>query len=275
MFVYILAFPAATRWLLWPKRGSLNVLYAFFAILFVFGSKPLLLSIFQTEFSADGEAQKCYVLKGDEMEQFAKRRDGSCPTDPRSGLQTKPLTAEIIEQQQRKLRPPRQIATDNPVALVQQARAGNPIQFFDAVTGDPKVWYDINDAGRFELYDSAGSSVISGRPLRPVSQGIVNQIQRQIERDYQRVVEARRKELADAQASAISPPPTSTKVSSQSQTVPRPTSTASAYRQPRTTAQRVETPAFVNEPLGQPSGQSAAQQPKKQSIPIETPYKGD
>lgn len=275
MFVYILALPAAVRWLLWPKRGALDVLRAFLAIMFVFGSKPLLLSIFQTEFSTDGTAQKCYVLKGDDMELFAKRRDGSCPTDPKSGLQTRPVTAEILDQQQRKLRPPRPIALHNPVALMQQARAGNPIQYFDAVTGDPKVWYDINDAGRFELYDNAGSSVISGRRLRPVSQGIVNQIQRQIERDYQRVVEARQKELANAQVSEAAVSRAAAEVPPQYQAAPGPASTAPAYKQPRTTSQRIERPAFVNEPVGQSARPSAAPEPKIPSIPIETPYKGD
>lgn len=278
IFAYILVFPTAARWLFLPKRDPKSLTAALFALMFVFGSKPLLLSLFQTDFSPDGQAQKCYFFSGDQIEYIPQRRDGSCPVDTGTGKQSFKLTPDIAEQEERKLRPPKLIPLDNPFELVQRFRNGRPIEFFDPATGRPKVWFELNGAGRFEIFDNPGSSPTSGRKLLPVTMEVVNRIKKQIFSDYTYQINLRQREKLRIEQD-------SEKALQQNKNVLVPQPPAASVLDPlsrglvtpRTAVgvpNAVVRDTFVYEPSGETTKPSAAQAPAQRKIPIETPYEG-
>lgn len=89
--------------------------------------------------------------------------------DPVYGIECKPCTREQIislRRQQGKLFSPRQITVDDPKTF----------EFFDPLTGSPKVWYFSYPEGNYELYDKPGKHPRTGKPLIPVDSIVVTNL---------------------------------------------------------------------------------------------------
>lgn len=170
MFLYTLALPYAVAWLLLGRRRT-NIVPAFFAVLFVFGSKPLLTGILGSSFNAKtGAAQKCYSWRGSTLVVLEPGSTG-CEIDPVSGQKTFEMTPDVAAVIERQQRPPRRIAIDS-----------TPIQFFDPSSGRPMVWYEQAANGSIELYDSDGFSPTTGNRLKPAEPLLVTAVNRLMDR---------------------------------------------------------------------------------------------
>src|SRR5215510_9346196 len=106
---------------------------------------------------SSGTAMKCYVVTRDDI------RYGEQPgTDPATGRECRPVTAEVIE----RLRAykwgnrPRKIETTDPT-------------FFSLKTGEPIVWYHKAQTGEIDLYDLMGFDPETGDELLPITREVV------------------------------------------------------------------------------------------------------
>ncbi|MFI5020378.1 MAG: hypothetical protein ACHQRJ_01820 [Alphaproteobacteria bacterium] len=184
-FVYAVALPLTLRWLVFGRRR----VEAFFVMMIVFGTTPLLHAFFDKNFNqTTGEAQKYYAVQpnGDIV------LSDNPGFDPSSGVKRRPVTrdvAEIIERQKKGLRA--------------QPVMGDPHQltFFDAVTGQPQIWYYKNPTGRYELFDAAGFFPGGGEELLPVTRDVVTDIYKESDAEHaQKGIEAKeeaRKQLVE------------------------------------------------------------------------------
>ena len=155
MFLYTIALPYAIGWLV-LGRSRAKLIPAFLAILFVFGSKPLLKGLLGSSFNAKtGAAQKCYSWRGNGIV-LTERGPSGCEVDPVSGQRTFEITPDVAAILARQQRPPQRIAVND-----------TPPQFFDPTSGRPLVWYDQTANDSVELYDSDGFSPTTGNRLRP------------------------------------------------------------------------------------------------------------
>lgn len=170
MFVYALALPIALRWMIFGNKNAITLLLSFFAVFFVFGSKPLLTYVMGSSFDTKGLAQKCYVWRGGNLIYSERGKEG-CGTDPVTGQQTTLLTPEIAAVQQRQGRPPQEIKLD-----------GSPVQFFNPASGRPKAWFEKLPDGRIELFDAEGFSPRTGVKLLPVTSNEAAAIRGQLEK---------------------------------------------------------------------------------------------
>ena len=171
MFIYTLAMPFAARWLAFGRKNPKGVAVAFVSVLFVFGSKPLLMGVLGSRFNAStGEAQKCYSWSNATLA-ITERGSSGCGVDPATGQKTAELTPEIAGILARQQRPPRPIAID-----------GSPIQFFDPATGRAIVWYDRAPDGRPELFDADGFNPNNGNRLKAATPDIVAMIHNEIDK---------------------------------------------------------------------------------------------
>jgi hypothetical protein len=159
-FCYAMAAPLALRWLIIGRRR----LESFIAILIVFGSTPALHMLLDSNFNqATGAAQKWYVWRpgGDIILSDAGG------FDPLTGTEKRRLTpdiARLIERQKRGLRPG-QITSDP-----------RQLEFFDRLTGMPKIWYSTQSDGAFRLFDSEGFDPSSGVLLTPITDNLISKI---------------------------------------------------------------------------------------------------
>jgi hypothetical protein len=91
--------------------------------------------------------------------------------DPIYGLQLKPCTFEQIvalRQQQKGFSGPQRIQVDNP----------HQFEFFNTITGKPRVWFHRSPDGAYELYDRPGKHPGTGEDLRPVDRETVEALVR-------------------------------------------------------------------------------------------------
>lgn len=102
--------------------------------------------------------------------------------DSSLGVQKRPVTNQIcriLEAQKRGIRP--------------RAIAGNAenVNFFDEVTGQPRVWYAKTTDGRIDLFDAEGTHPSLGIPLLPITIGVIDEL---------RILAAKEKILAESLA---------------------------------------------------------------------------
>lgn len=85
--------------------------------------------------------------------------------DPKYGIKLKPVTPEMMQiyQKQRLGLQPRKI----------EVQSIEDVEFFDPISGEPKLWYYINEEGNYEFYDKPGVHPITKEELKPVSPEIV------------------------------------------------------------------------------------------------------
>jgi hypothetical protein len=64
---------------------------------------------------------------------------------------------------------------DNRLHTATQVSIGNPMnfEFFDSLTGRPKVWYSVDVGGGYRFYDSPGVDPVTGQSLLPVDSKVV------------------------------------------------------------------------------------------------------
>lgn len=113
----------------------------------------LLIARIDANFQRNGVAEKCYVMTRNSIKTL--NRVG---TDPETGRECRPLTPQIVEklEQYRNGHRPTQITSSDP-------------KFFDAVTGEPIVWFANNEQGSIELFDLMGFHPRTGAELTPIT----------------------------------------------------------------------------------------------------------
>jgi hypothetical protein len=116
----------------------------------------LLLGRIDANFRKNGIAEKCYVVTRTSIKTL--NRVG---VDPETGLECRPLTPQIVEKldEYRSGHRPTLITSSDP-------------QFFDAVTGEPVVWYSRNSKGEIELFNLMGFHPRTGEELTPITRQI-------------------------------------------------------------------------------------------------------
>lgn len=116
----------------------------------------LLLGRIDANFRKNGTAERCYV-----MTRTAIKTLNCVGIDPETGLECRPLSPQIVEklQEYKNGHRPTQITSIDP-------------KFFDAVTGEPVVWYSKNDKGEIELFDLMGFHPKTGEELTPITRQV-------------------------------------------------------------------------------------------------------
>lgn len=116
----------------------------------------LLLGRIDANFRKNGIAEKCYVVTRTSIKTL--NRVG---VDPETGLECRPLTPQIVEKldEYRSGHRPTLITSSDP-------------QFFDAVTGEPVVWFFRNSKGDIELFDLMGFHPRTGEELTPITKQV-------------------------------------------------------------------------------------------------------
>ena len=113
---------------------------------------------------------------------------------PESGEELQPITIDIVEQfknqrderkrelERRRRRPPQQVDPEK-------------YPFFDAVSGEPQVWYWRSQSGEYEFFDNKGFHPNTGEPLNVINQAIIAAWKQEIaERETRLKQELARKE---------------------------------------------------------------------------------
>lgn len=110
-------------------------------------------------FDRKGTANKCFIVTREAI--LYGDRPG---IDPKTGLDCRPVTAEIVERLQKYQsgQRPKRIASAN-------------YEFFSSVTGNAVSWYQRDQKGRLELFDLMGFHPETGLPLRAVTTEVVEQ----------------------------------------------------------------------------------------------------
>lgn len=115
------------------------------------------------------------AVTGEALQYCAPRPDGTTfcldrpGVDPLTQRKLVPIDSRTAEDQFRRDRDllPRRVTT--PVAQV---------AFFDALSGESRIWYSKNDGGCYDLFDNPGVNPQTGERLEPVSKTVVHAIRR-------------------------------------------------------------------------------------------------
>jgi hypothetical protein len=91
--------------------------------------------------------------------------------DPKYGLRLEPVTPELAVNLARAER------GQTPARIV--VSKFDDIEFFDALTGKPKVWYFRDSNGDIELYSQSGHHPAYGDELRPITRDLVSLVRQQ------------------------------------------------------------------------------------------------
>jgi hypothetical protein len=118
----------------------------------------LLLGRVDLNFRKNGVAERCYV-----MTRTAIKVLNRVGIDPETGLECHPLSPQMAEKIElyRSGHRPTQIASSDP-------------KFFDAITGEPIVWYSKNEKGEIELFDLMGFHPKTGEELKPITREVAD-----------------------------------------------------------------------------------------------------
>jgi hypothetical protein len=130
----------------------------------------LLLGRVDTNFRKNGVAERCYVMTRTAIKVL--NRTG---IDPETGLECHPLSPQMAEKIElyRSGHRPTQITSSDP-------------KFFDAITGEPIVWYSKNDKGEIELFDLMGFHPKTGEELKPITRQVADAWKAQNEKTVHR-----------------------------------------------------------------------------------------
>ncbi len=172
-----------TRGVLWASFAAIVVLAGFTfsfskqkrrvgyaGLLSLIIGHSLLLGRIDANFRKNGTAEKCYVMTRTTIKTL--NRIG---IDPDTGLECQPLTPQIVEklEEYRSGHRATQITSNDP-------------KFFDAVTGEPVVWYSKNDQGEIELFDLMGFHPKTGEELTPITRQVAEDWKTQSEKVVRR-----------------------------------------------------------------------------------------
>lgn len=133
-------------------------------------------------------------IKGEVLKYYARTPEGirffdSPGYDPKYGLELKPVDAMMIEQQERAKRGlgPRRIERQD------------YLEYFDSITGEPKIWYYLDVEGHYELFDQPGYHPVHWEKLKPMSKVAMEDRLKKIKEDEEKI-EVMKRERAEREA---------------------------------------------------------------------------
>ncbi len=93
--------------------------------------------------------------------------------DPKYGTELKPVTPDMIDKYERaKLgKKPKKVSIDQNT------------EYFDSITGEPKLWYFIDPKGNYEFYDQPGYQSIYFEELKPVNRQAILAYRESLEKE--------------------------------------------------------------------------------------------
>jgi hypothetical protein len=172
-FFYALAWVPLTIWLyrvlVW-RFNARQLCLAFVCWVFVYGHVPLLHALLG--------ADSCFNQRtGEPIKWYVQDNDGqiilfdSGGFDAVTGVEKRRVTTQVCTAvaRQKKNDRPRQITVD-----------ARQVQFFDAATGRPKVWYSRSNDGAYQLFDAYGYHPTTSEVLRAVNKDVVSDILQRI-----------------------------------------------------------------------------------------------
>jgi hypothetical protein len=109
--------------------------------------------------------------------------------DPVYGIKLKPVTPDIInkyKKQQMKMYP-KQIFLENLEG----------VEFFNSITGNPKIWYYQDPDGSFEFFDGPGFHPTYNVALKPITPGIITSLKEKMKENREK--EAAEREKGEAE----------------------------------------------------------------------------
>jgi hypothetical protein len=187
-FVYALAWVPLTLWsyrLLAWHFDQRQLMIAFASWVFIYGHAPLLHALFGRD--------TCFNQRtGEPMKWYTEAADGTIVLydsggyDSTTGEQKKQASLAICTayEKQRNNERPRRITAD-----------ATTLEFFDPITGRPRVWYAKNPDGTYTLYDRRGFDPATSQVLQPITADVAQDIKAKAAA----AVEDQRRRDADAQ----------------------------------------------------------------------------
>jgi hypothetical protein len=118
----------------------------------------------EDSFRADGKSAKCYVMLRDNFK--IRNRAG---IDPETGRECRPLTPQIAEKLEEYRKGKRATLLTG----------GDPA-FFDALSGEPVIWYAKSKSGSIEIFDLMGFHPRTGDELLPITPQVAEAWQTQM-----------------------------------------------------------------------------------------------
>ncbi|UCH97549.1 MAG: hypothetical protein JSV88_12055, partial [Candidatus Aminicenantes bacterium] len=109
--------------------------------------------------------------------------------DPKYGIKLKPVTGDMIQKykkQQMKMYP-RQIFLTTLEG----------VEFFDSITGNPKIWYYHDTDGSFEFFDGPGFHPTYNAALKPVTTDIIISLKKKIRENREKAAAEMKKGEAE------------------------------------------------------------------------------
>jgi len=105
--------------------------------------------------------------------------------DPKYGIKLEPVSPEIIEKYKKKQLGliPNEIQIPSPESY----------EYFDKITGEPKVWYYLNNNGDYEFFDGPGFHPVYKEELKPITKEVILSYIKKTEETRQ-LIEAQKKE---------------------------------------------------------------------------------
>lgn len=162
---YAAAIPYAGHWFIFGRRR--RKFEAIVATVFILAIMPALHAAFDTNFDQEtGQAQKWYVWRDSKL--IFSDSPGFDPVTRAKRKLVTPEIAQLWDRQQNRTAP-HKLAGDL-----------SDIDFFDPITGKPRVWYSREKNGDLLLYDGPGFSPLNGEELKPVTSEIVQALLKQM-----------------------------------------------------------------------------------------------
>lgn len=164
-FVYAVAWIPLTAFLVSWRLQVRKLLMGFLGWMVVYGSAPLAMSLLGSDIcfnQSSGVAQKWYTE--DPAGNITLFDSGGFTSSGESKKIVTPQVCQNYLRQQGGYRP--QLLAENL----------NEIEFFDSVTGAPKVWYSKSSDGEIQLFDKPGFDPASGEPLTIVTREIISEL---------------------------------------------------------------------------------------------------
>jgi len=120
---------------------------------------------------------------GEVMKWYAETPEGirffdSPGYDPKYGIKLKPVTPELMENYQKKMTglQPKRV----------KIKSIENFEFFDPITGEPKVWYYKNKENQYEFFDRPGFHPVYNVELKPVIPEVVQDYQRSVKEELEK-----------------------------------------------------------------------------------------
>lgn len=138
----------------------------------------------------DGSPSKYYAVTPEGLRFF-----DSPGYDPKYGIKLKPVTPEIIEKYKKK-----QLGlTPNKIEI----SSPENYEYFDKVTGEPRVWYYLDQTGKIDFFDGPGFHPVYNEELKPVTKEIISYFIKKAEESKKLIEKQKIDELEKKQSEFI------------------------------------------------------------------------